>query len=148
MVTLQDLRRYPYFATISEENLKQVAAVTTQKNVPANTQMFCEGDDADTLYVIVRGEVKIDYHLETGELKTVDILGAGDLLVWSAIVEPHKMTGDGTTNKDTQLLAIDAKKLYDFFDIDPQLGYLMMTQVAKLLANRLKNARGLLAKAG
>ena len=148
MVTLQDLRRYPYFATISEENLKQVATITTQKNVSAGTQMFCEGDDADTRYVIVRGEVKIDYRLETGQMRTVDILGAGDLLVWSAIVEPYKMTGFGTTNEDTQLLAIDAKKLYEFFDTDPQLGYLLMTQVAKLLANRLKNARGHLAEVG
>ena len=71
MISPEVLRRYPYFGGISDESLKQVAMLADEVKVPAGTQMFNEGDPANYLYLIVRGEVNIQYELGTGELRTV-----------------------------------------------------------------------------
>ena len=141
MISPEMLRRYPYFAGVSDESLKAIAVVAEEKAVPAGTQMFAEGDPAHHMYIIVRGQVDIQYTLGSGELRTVDTLVDGDLLVWSALVEPHKCTTVGTTAQDTQLIAIDAVKLRELCDKDPLLGHRLMSQVAKLLAHRLEGAR-------
>lgn len=141
MISPEMLRRYPYFAGVSDASLKAIAVVADEETVPAGTTMFTEGDPATKLYIIVKGQVDIQYTLGSGELRTVDTLVNGDLLVWSALVEPHKCTTVGTTAQDTQLVAIDAMKLRDLCEQDPLLGHRLMSQVAKLLAHRLEGAR-------
>jgi CRP/FNR family transcriptional regulator, cyclic AMP receptor protein len=145
MISPEVLRRYPYFAGIHDESLKQLAMIAEEKVVPANSVMFRAGDPASHLSVIVKGEVNIQYILGNGELRTVDTLVEGDLLMWSALVEPYKATALGTTTKETQLARIDATKLRRLCEQEPILGYRLMTQVARLLAHRLEGARVQLA---
>jgi len=141
MISPEVLRRYPYFAGISEDSLKRLAMIAEEKSVRAATTMFHDGDPADHLYVIVAGEVNIQYLLGNDELRTVDTLVEGDLLCWSALVEPYKVTAIGTTTKDTALVAIDAARLRKLCEQDPLVGYRLSNEVAKLLAHRLEGAR-------
>ena len=145
MISPEMLRRHPYFAGVSDQSLKEIAMIAEEKRVPAGTRMFGEGDPANCLYVISKGEVNIDYLLGTGEMRTVDTLVDGDLLVWSSLIEPYKTTAIGTTTKDCDLLCIDAPRLRALCEKDPLLGYRLSNQVAKLLAHRLEGARVQLA---
>ncbi|NUQ64209.1 MAG: cyclic nucleotide-binding domain-containing protein [Pirellulales bacterium] len=145
MISPEVLRRYPYFATVSDESLKAVAQIADEGTVPAGTQMFSEGDTADALNIIIKGEVEIQYILGSGDRRTVDTLVDGDILGWSALIEPYKYTAVCTTKKDTRLVAIHAQKLRDLCDRDPLLGYRLTNQIAKLLAHRLEGARVQLA---
>jgi CRP/FNR family transcriptional regulator, cyclic AMP receptor protein len=145
MISPEVLRRYPYFAAVSEESLKAVAMIADEKTVPAGTQMFSEGDPADAMNIIVRGQVHIQYVLGNGDRRTVDTLVDGDILGWSAIVEPYKYTAVGTASKETQLVSIRAKSLRELCDKDPLMGYRLARQIAKLLAHRLEGARVQLA---
>jgi CRP-like cAMP-binding protein len=147
MISPEILRRYPYFAGVSEESLKAVAMIADERVVPAGTQLFNEGDPADTMNIIVRGEIRIQYILGSGERRTVDTLVDGDILGWSALVEPYTYTAVGTASKQSQLVAIRAKKLRELCDNDPFLGYRLTTQIARLLAHRLEGARVQLAAA-
>jgi CRP-like cAMP-binding protein len=141
MVDLDTLRRFPYFAELSDQNLKEIALITEQKTVPAGAQIFAEGDDADFLYVIVRGQVEIQYTVGAEKLLSIQTLNKGDLLVWSSIIEPYKCKALGTAKDETLLLAIDARQLREFFDTDPVLAQLLLHQVSKMLGERLENAR-------
>jgi CRP/FNR family transcriptional regulator, cyclic AMP receptor protein len=145
MVSPEVLRRYPHFADLSEENLKALAMIASEKTFAAGEVLFHEGDPASFFNVILSGEVEIQYTLGNGEARTVDTLVAGDILCWSALVEPYKDTANGTASKNTHVVAIDATKLRDLCAKDAALGYLLMTQVAKLLSHRLENARVQLA---
>jgi CRP/FNR family cyclic AMP-dependent transcriptional regulator len=145
MISPEILRRYTYFAGIGEEGLKQIAMFAEEKSVPANTRIFNEGDPASHMLLIVKGEVNIEFLLGNGELRVVDTVVAGDILGWSALIEPYKMTANGTTVKNTDLVRIDALKLRQLCENDSQLGYRLLTQIAKLLAHRLEGARVQLA---
>lgn len=145
MISPEVLRRYPYFATINEETLKAVAMMAEERVVAPGIEIFREGDPAGTLNLITKGEVDIQYILGNGEHRTVDTLVDGDLLGWSALVEPHKYTANAIARKETHFVAIDGEKLRTLCTTDPQLGYRLLTQIAKLLAHRLDGARVQLA---
>jgi CRP/FNR family transcriptional regulator, cyclic AMP receptor protein len=147
MISPEVLRRYPYFGGISEESLKQLAMIAEDKCIAAGTLLFREGDPAAHLSIIVRGEVDIQYLLGDGELRTVDTLVAGELLGWSAIIDPYKYTAICTATKDLELVRLDAAKVRGLCEHDPLLGYRLATEVAKLLAHRLEGARVQLAAA-
>jgi CRP/FNR family transcriptional regulator, cyclic AMP receptor protein len=145
MISPEVLRRYTYFAGISEEGLKQIAMIAEEKSIPGNTRIFNEGDPATHMLLIVKGEVNIEFLLGNGELRVVDTIVGGDLLGWSALIEPYKMTASGTAAKNTDLVRIDAIKLRQICEKDAQIGYRLILQIAKLLAHRLEGARVQLA---
>ncbi len=146
MISPEILRRYPYFAGIDEASLREIAMTAEEKpSIPAGTRVFSEGEPVKHLGLIVRGEVNIQYLLGTGEMRTVDTLVAGDLLGFSALIEPHKYTSFGTTTQQTDLVLFDASKLRDLCNRAPQLGYRLALHIAKLLADRLEGARVQLA---
>ena len=80
-------------------------------SVPAGTVMYREDDKADKLYILVDGEIDVQYTLGTGELRTVDTIVPGELMMWSALVEPYKSTAVVTVRQNAKLLAVDADKL-------------------------------------
>lgn len=145
MISPELLRRYPHFAQMDEEHLKTLAMNACEETVPAGTQMFGEGDSADYFNIIVKGEVDIQYLLGDKHRRTVDTLTAGDLLCWSALVEPYKTSAFGTTTKDTHLIRIKAESMREMCEKDPMLGYNLMKRIARLLGDRLQNARVQLA---
>jgi CRP-like cAMP-binding protein len=145
MISPESLRRYPHFADMSDDNLKTLAMNATEETIPAGTQMFGEGDTAEFFGIIVKGEVDIQYLLGEESRRTVDTLTAGDPLCWSALVDPFKTTAFGTTTKETQIIRINADVMREMCDKDPQVGFRLMKRIARLLGDRLQNARVQLA---
>ena len=141
MISPELLRRYPYFADVNEAALKEVAMISEEVNATEGSTLFSEGDRADCLYIITEGELDLQYTLGSGELRTVDTLVAGDLVVWSALVEPYKITGTGTVRKDVKMLMIGGKGLRQLCESNHDLGYRMLLSVTQLLATRLEGAR-------
>jgi CRP/FNR family transcriptional regulator, cyclic AMP receptor protein len=140
MISPEVLRRYTYFAGITDEGLKQIAMIADEQAIPGNTRIFNEGDSASHMLIITQGEINIEFQLGSGELRIVDTMVAGDLLGWSALVEPYKMTANGTTTKNTELIRFDGIKLRQLCEKDSAVGYRLVMQIAKLLAHRLEGA--------
>jgi CRP-like cAMP-binding protein len=146
MISPEILRRYPYFAGIDDGSLRQLAMNTEEKRrIPSGARLFAEGEQVKHLGIILSGEVNIQYLLGNGEMRTVDTLVGGDLLGFSALIEPYKYTGFATTTQPTDLALIDAPKLRELCQQDPRLGYQLTLEVAKMLAHRLEGARVQLA---
>jgi CRP-like cAMP-binding protein len=145
MISPETLRRYPYFADVSDECLREVAMISDEMSVPSGTVIFREGDKADRLYILVEGELDVQYTLGSGELRTVDTLVPGELIMWSALVEPYRSTAVGTTRQDSKLIAIGADQLRELCEKNHDLGYRMLISLTKLLATRLEGARVQLA---
>ena len=148
MISPETLRRYPYFAEASEESLRQLAMAGHDVTVRAGDTMFNENEPADHLYIIIHGEVDIVYSLPNGRHRTVDTLVDGDLLVWSALIPPHRTTGSGIAMKETHLVSLEAVRVRAVCKQDPRLGRRLMTQVVKLLSNRLDGVQVQLAVVG
>ncbi len=141
MISPEILRRYPYFAAAKEESLRELAMLSDEVAVASSTIMYREGDKADRLYVLAEGEVDIQYTLGSGELRTVDTIVPGELLMWSALVEPYKSTAVVTTRQECKLIALDAVKLRALCNKDPELTNHLLLHLTKLLATRLEGAR-------
>lgn len=141
MISPEILRRYPYFAPAKEESLRELAMLSDEVVVGAGTIMYREGDKADRLYILAEGEVDIQYVLGSGELRTVDTIVPGELLMWSALVEPYKSTAVVTTRQECKLIALDADKLRVLCEKDPDVANHMLLHLTKLLATRLEGAR-------
>lgn len=141
MISPERLRRFGCFAAISDGTLDKVAMVSDAKNYATGEVVFKDGEPALRLYLVEDGEVDLAYLIGHDHLQTVDTLVAGEMLMWSALVEPYRATATAVARTDATLIAIDATSLRELARSDHDLGYQLLETVTKLLADRLTNAR-------
>lgn len=148
MISPEVLRAYPYFAGANEESLRQLAMATEELTFQEGQLLFREGQAAERLYILIRGEVDIQYELNTGEHRTVDTVVAGDVLVWSALVRPYRTTALAIARRTSEVIAVDSRKLRELCESDRDLGFSLMTEIAQATSHRLEGARVQLATRG
>ena len=148
MISPEVLRAYPYFAGANEESLRQLAMATEELTFQEGQVLFREGQAAERLYILIRGEVDIQYELNTGEHRTVDTVVAGDVLVWSALVRPYRTTALAIARRTSEVIAVDSRKLRELCESDRDLGFSLMTEIAQATSHRLEGARVQLATRG
>ena len=108
MISPERLRAYPYFAGANEESLRELAMASEELTFQEGQVLFREDQTAEHLYILIRGEVDIQYELNTGEHRTVDTVVAGDVLVWSALVRPYRTTALAIARRMSEVIAIDS----------------------------------------
>jgi len=145
MISTETLRRYACFRGAAEETLRELAMASDVVRFESGDALFDDGEPAAHLFVLTRGEVDVQYHLNSGEHRTVDTLVEGDIIVWSAVLEPHRTTAHGVARQQVEALAIDAPKLRRLCEADTGLGYTMMKSIAEVVRQRLHGARVQLA---
>ncbi len=157
MISPELLRRYPYFAGLSEDRLVELADAAHEEDVPAGTVLFREGETLCCVFVVVHGAVGLTLAVPvreaqpsvarqlTGDLPTREIMvssvGTGEVFAWSALVPPYRATATARALTDCRLLAFDATRLRAMFEQDCCFGYRMLQVALQVARDRLRDTR-------
>jgi CRP-like cAMP-binding protein len=151
MISVELLRRYPYFAGVSENCLKSVAAICEERSFKAGEKVFAEsGEFITTAHLYEKGEeashlmiltVDILFELSKEREFVVGTLTSGDLMAISALIPPYHLTASGIAKEDGALIQIKAPELRQLLDENPELGYRLMRGVSQALLTRLNQTR-------
>lgn len=147
MISPERLRRYALCAGASDELLKQVAMIAAERSFDAGERLFEEGKPARRLMLLESGSVNIVHTLGGGQTVIVDTLVAGDMMAWSALLEPHVLTASGVGREAGRLIDIDGEAMLKLCREHCDFGLTLMTEVAKTLRARLEATRVQLAAA-
>lgn len=148
MVSAELLRRYPFFAGMTDDELNRVAQITDRASYAAGTDIFREGEVAKKLYVLTGGSVELVYEIPKTEGLTTSFVGsiaAGEPFGLSAFNEPYLLTATARAESAADALEIPADVLRALAEEDCHLGYALMKQIARALGERLSFARVQLA---
>lgn len=145
MISPERLRKQPHCAGAPDDLLRKVAMLAEERLFRKGESLFEEGMPATHLLFLETGEVNIVFTLGSGHKVTVDTLSAGEVMSWSALLEPHVLTASGLARTDGVCIAIQGESLRKLCVENPAYGYIMMTQVAKTLRDRLTATRVQLA---
>jgi CRP-like cAMP-binding protein len=147
MISPERLRKQPHCAGAPDELLRKVAMLADERPFRKGETLFEEGMPAKHLLFLEAGEVNIVFTLGGGHKVTVGTVAAGDVMAWSALLEPNQLTASGVARTDVVCIAIEGEGLRRLCLENPAYGYTMMTQVAKTLRDRLTATRVQLAAA-
>lgn len=143
MVSPELLRGFPFFADLTDEELKSIAMICNEEKYEADTFICRQRGQAEKLYVLVEGtvEIKVDTDEEGLQQETVSTLSRGDAFCWSAVVEPYLLTASTYAATPVTVVAIDGAGLRAMFELDCHLGYRVLQKAAQVISNRLKDTR-------
>jgi CRP-like cAMP-binding protein len=138
MISPEIIRRYPFFAGLSLDQINTLAKVADEEEVKAGHFFLNEGEEVPYLYFVLEGTVNVVIELPKMDREIiVTSVGPGEVFAWSALVPPHTATASVKATTPCHVVAIDCRKLLEAFEDDYQFGYVMMTKAAQVTRDRI-----------
>jgi CRP-like cAMP-binding protein len=150
MISIELLRRYPFFSLLSDDQLKAIAMVAEEKVYPKQTLLLKENTSATKLILLLEGDVDLIYSGGgEGAISNalVGSIAPGEMLGVSSIIEPYTYISSARTTVPAKVVEIDGAAVRALMQVDKILGYALMRNVAAAVLERLKYTQVELAAA-
>lgn len=156
MVPLELLRRYPFFAGFTRDQLDDLARVAEEITVEADHQFISEGERLTRFYLVLEGTIGIIIKIPdreyvqtltrqiTNDLITRDVtvstVAEGEVFGWSALIPPNLATAIVKSLTPSRVMAFDYKQLQPIIAEDCCFGHLLTLKAAQIIRDRLRDA--------
>jgi len=134
------LRRVELFRDLRADDLRRVVAIGKGETLDAGQYLFLLGDDANELFVVLRGSLSLCLPITLGgSVKdiTVESVGEGQVLGWSALVRPYRFTLSARAVEPSEVVGFERRELQQLFEADSGIGYSVLTHVSETMGIRL-----------
>lgn len=135
-VIVAALARVPFFAVLPPAELDRVASSLRVKRYPRGSVIVSQGDDTDTMYVIVAGRAKVCISDDEGKEVIVSLLGPGDYFGEMSLVDDHPRSASIETLEPAELVVISQ----DEFKASLARNFDMCLAFMRCLVGRLRSA--------
>jgi len=142
MAKVEEFNKFDFFNAFSEKQLAELIKVTGKKTYAKGSYIYKEGDRANQIFIVSKGWVslrKIDPEKDIGI--SFENRGRGELFGTACFMKPQEYTLNAMCMEDSEVLAMDADKLFDLFQKDYQIGYLFLKEIATVYFERYKSVK-------
>lgn len=133
--------RSPFFANLSTRQLALLKPLFMPCRCKEGDLLFEQGDLADVLYLVVRGEVVVRYKPEDGPEIIVARVKPGGIVGWSAALGSRHYTSGAICSADSELLCVRGSDLRRLCSQYPDTGIVVLERLADVIAERLHSTR-------
>ena len=131
------------FEGLSEAQRALIEPLFFPCDFEADTRLFEQGDLAENLYVVVAGEVLINYKPDDAPSIIVARVQSGSIVGWSAAIGSRYYTSAATCTTYTQLLRVRGDDLRKLCSNHPDTGVVILDRLATAIAERLHSKHDL-----
>jgi CRP/FNR family cyclic AMP-dependent transcriptional regulator len=141
------LKKTDLFKGIDFNVMEDIANICSEENYTKDTVLFEQGEEAECLYILEEGTVKLV--IKNGGSLVFSLTGPGEVFGWSSMVEPGLYTASGVCATDLKVVKFERKKLDKIFDLHPLTGITILRRLGGIFSKRLSSAyRDLLSARG
>jgi CRP-like cAMP-binding protein len=127
------LKKIPFLSALTPAHLREVYRLAREVDVPAGDSVFHRKQDADCMFIVLSGRVKIYIHSSGKKRKTFAYLTAGEFFGEMALVEDRPRTAEAQTIEASRLLLLHKRDFQRLLARDSKLAlYLLRTVCARL----------------
>jgi aspartate ammonia-lyase len=136
---ISTIKNIVLFKDLTEIELEQVAERVTRHTYPLGEYLFSAGTPRNELFIIQSGEVEIQQGV--GDIqKTIARLGQGNFVAEGAMLDEDVHSSSCRAVVDTHVLTLARQSLEDILASHPDVARKILSQVARVVAYRLKYA--------
>lgn len=129
----------PLFQDLSHDQVALLRELFMPCDIYGGEKIFDQDAPAENLYIVVTGEVVVNFKPYDGPPITVARVLPGGVVGWSAALGSRRYTSSAETAEYSQLLRVRGAELRSLCLQQPQLGELLLDRLAGLIAERLRN---------
>ena len=141
---IEFLKKVEIFIDLSPEELEQLTAHLDINDLPEGTQLFCEGDDGNELYILESGRLGASVELADGEHLDLAEFGPGDFFGEMSIIEREPRSATCYTKAKSRLLTLKDSDFYTLMERKPETVSKILARMLGTTRKRLENTSGFL----
>ncbi len=134
------LRKTPLFATLTEAEMKALAARSVRKRFQKDEQLFAEGDPCTGLYLVAVGKIRIFKLSPSGREQILAVEGPGSSFAELPVFDGGNYPAAASALENTEVLFISRKDFQNFCREHPDVGL----KVIAVVGSRLRRLVGLI----
>jgi len=127
------LRRTPLFATLDQDAAASLRASMSEIELARGELLFHEGDPGDSLYVVLRGKIKLGRTSGDGRENLVAVLGPGEMFGELSLFDPGPRSAGATALVDSTLLGLSSDELTPWLAARPDVARALLRAIARRL---------------
>ena len=134
------LKQVELFRDLGDGGVKRILTIGRRQKLSCGQYLFVLGDNADDLHVVLTGRLDLCLPISFGgSVKdiTVESVGAGQAVGWSALVRPYRFTLSARVTEPGEVVSFARNDLERLFREEPAIGYSVLTRVSEIVGVRL-----------
>ena len=140
------LRRLEFFQGVGAETLQQLSAGARQIQVRRNEEIFHKGMPAETLHIVVSGQIKVFLTQPNASEKVVALVEHGQSFGVASVWLGGAYLADAVANKDSYLLTLERGMLKRLACVDCALTSRLMDAVSQQVVDLMRNLESCMPK--
>ncbi len=128
-----------FFEGFHEAQLSLLRSLFLPCECPENTVLFEQGTPASFLYIVVSGEVVVNFKPDDAPSLVVARVRPGGVVGWSAALGSRSYTSEAVVVAPSQLLRVSGHDLRSLCEEYPETGSAILDRLAAVIAERLRN---------
>ncbi len=147
MTDLDFLRSVEVFKGLDGSKLADIRQHCHEKEFRQNQKLFSEGEGATCLWIVSKGQIDLRFDLPdspTSTKNTISSIFKFMTFGWSSLVAPNKYRLSAyCASRECKVIQIERDKLVETFNTDSQIGYVVMSNLVKIIGERFNQLRDL-----
>ena len=144
MLSKEDILKFKIFEGLTFEELNAVFEISEEMFYKAGDIILEEssyGADSD-FFVILGGNVKVELQASQKQTdkkinKRLAVLKSGDVFGEMGLLRSRRRSAQVSAYSDLKVRKVNQKELFQLFNLNPRLGYMIMRNLASILSDRI-----------
>lgn len=137
---LDSLPQLPLFHGLGPAQIALLKPLFESFACATGTVIFEQGDSAQYLYLLLKGDVVIQYKPYDGPAIILTRLRGGDAFGWSAVVGSPIYTSSIISESRIEAIRIRGNQLWKMVEEHPETGGIIIDRLARIVSPRWENA--------
>lgn len=147
----EQLKNYKIFENLTDDQVEKFRPILNKKEVDGGNKFIVEGDEGNSIYLLLNGEAEINQALTLSvnksdsdkreksimKLTDKDFPQFGEMSIFS---EGDVRTANVRAQTDCTLAKIDKEDLFKICNDNPEIGFLVMRNLGRIITKNLVKA--------
>jgi CRP-like cAMP-binding protein len=142
----QLLQQTELFDGLTQEEVQRLAEVGRHQVLREGEYLFLLGENATALHAVTKGNVDLCFPMPIGGTVkdiSVESVGVGKALGWSALVKPYRFTLSARATEPSEVVSFPRRALIELFEQEPRIAQIVFTRISELVGIRLATFQAL-----
>jgi CRP/FNR family transcriptional regulator len=139
-------RQIPIFQGLSSRQLGRVMLAMQKRSYLGGESLFVEGQPGKAVFIIKSGQVELSRKLSDGRVRSLGVLGKGQMFGEMALLEQMQRTASATVVENGEIYFLYTSTLESMVRQSPDIGVQLMRNMAIMLSALLRRTNNELDK--
>lgn len=139
----KELDKWQLFADLTAGDIGVIVGVCEERLLVAGEELFCEGDDGGSLWIIQNGRVDIYTNIRGDVDRTLASLGPGDVIGEMSFIDHSRRSAGARTTEPSEFLVLTAASFQRVQAERPDVAATFFRNLACIVAARLRTTNEL-----